>query len=60
MQDKVLKSLVKWLKEEKNSKSLLASKLGYKSSTVVDQWIKRQSIPSYTIRTLADILGVKL
>jgi len=60
MQDKVLKCLEKWLKDENNSKLVLASKLGYRSSTVVDHWLKRKRLPSYTIKPLAEIIGVKI
>lgn len=60
MQDKVLKGLEKWLQNEKNSKLTIALKLGYRSSTTIDHWISRKRIPPYSIKPLAEIIGVKI
>ena len=44
---KELRAVIKWLGQENNSQTLLASRLGYKSSAVVAQWIRRNKIPNH-------------
>lgn len=55
---KINKTLIKKLKNylKENSSAELASKLGYKSNSVIYNWIKRNSIPNYVAPTLKDIL----
>lgn len=36
-----------WLNKDGNTKALLAARLGYSSSSVIQQWFRRKSIPVY-------------
>jgi len=44
---KELRAIKRWLKKDGNTEALLASRLGYKSSTVVAMWFKRKNVPEY-------------
>lgn len=44
---KELRAVKKWLEKENNSQALLAAKLGYTSSAVIAQWLRRNSIPTH-------------
>ena len=52
-----IKMLKEWLEKPENTKVKLASALGYNSSTVVDQWLKRKRIPKHAQARLIKIIG---
>jgi polyhydroxyalkanoate synthesis regulator phasin len=56
---KEVATLKKWLKTGSNSKVKLATLLGYKSSTVVDQWIRRGRIAERQKMQVAKIINRK-
>lgn len=55
-QKKLLLALRKWLSEEENTHAKLAEKLGYRSSTVIHMWLKRESIPFWRCKDLEEII----
>jgi hypothetical protein len=54
---KELSALKRWLKKDGNSEADLASALGYKSSTTINMWIKRQRIPKHMRQRVMEIVG---
>ena len=56
-----MKNEVKLLKKflEKNNKAELAFKLGYKNTSVIDGWIRTESIPSYQYDRLFNLMKEK-
>lgn len=51
-QKQIIRLLNDWLKQKGNTKAKLAKKLGYKTHTTINNWIKRKSIPSYRLNDI--------
>lgn len=51
---KEINQLIRWV--EKNNKALLAYKLGYHNTAIIDGWIRTNSIPSYQIDRVLKII----
>lgn len=56
-QKKLILELREWLKS--NSSADLASRLGYKNSSTINQWLSRESIPRWQVPELKKIMGGK-
>lgn len=56
-QKKLILDLREWLKC--NSSADLASRLGYKNSSTINQWLSRESIPRWQVPELKKIMGGK-
>jgi hypothetical protein len=54
-QTQLLRQLEEWLKH--NSSALLASALGYKNSSTINQWVIRQSIPRWQVPEVKKIIN---
>jgi hypothetical protein len=54
--DIAMKSLKNWLAIPGNRMSRIADLLGYKSSVVIDQWIRRNHIPDFRVEQVMEIL----
>lgn len=52
---KEINKLIRWL--EKNNKAFLAYKLGYNNTAIIDGWIRTESIPSYQINKVLEIIN---
>ncbi len=52
---KEIKALLKWL--EKNNKAWLCAQLGYHNTSVIDGWIRTESIPSYQKNRVMEIIN---
>ncbi len=60
--DELILKLETWLSKDGNSKLILASKLGYKSSNTIQMWLYRGSIPEwqrYRVDQIISSKGVK-
>lgn len=55
----LINDLILWSKDKKNSMAKLAVKLGYKSSTAINMWLKRGKIPEWQQRKVANIIKAK-
>lgn len=56
-QKKLITELREWLVS--NSSADLASILGYKNSSTINQWLSRESIPRWQVPELKKIMGGK-
>ena len=54
---KELRAINRWLKKEGNTEALLASRLKYRSSTVITMWRKRNSVPEHMKLRLKEALA---
>lgn len=53
----IIKAIKKWLKTKGNTKIELAFRLGYKSSSTINNWINRGSVPEYMLQRVREIVG---
>jgi hypothetical protein len=58
-QKQLLIALRNWLKHNEHSHLYLAEKLGYRSTTVIYMWLKRESIPDWRCKDLEEIICKK-
>lgn len=57
---KLIREIRKWLGEgESNSMALLAARLGYRSSSTIDHWLHRGSIPESKWEQIISIIEPK-
>lgn len=52
---KEIKLLVRWLKN--NNKATFTGILGYNDTQIIDNWIKRNSIPPYQLERVLQIIN---
>ena len=55
----LISELKKWLKKDGNSALLIAMEIGYKSSTAVNMWLSRDSIPVWVRPKLEQFITEK-
>lgn len=56
---KELVAIDRWLNKKGNTKALLAAKLGYSSSSVVQQWFRRNRIPAHMEKRIMEAINVR-
>jgi len=56
---KDIAALKKWLNQPDNTKTKIASKLGYKSTMAIHHWIERGKLPGPRRNEILKLIGIK-